>query len=192
FSLAVPGFHEEVSKMIADTPASAWQAYLRFHTIDGASPFLSDAFVQENFNFYSKTMRGQKEIKDRWKRVLATVEGQAGEAMGQLYVKVAFSAESKQRMQALVENLRTVAEVAHRKPVVDERRHQEESAGEVGQLHPEDRLPGQVARLERPEDRPRQLLRQRQGRQRVQLQVEPEQDRQAGRQDRMGHEPADG
>ncbi|SDY31977.1 putative endopeptidase [Lysobacter sp. yr284] len=111
FSLAVPGFHQEVSKMIGDTPAAAWQAYLRFHAIDGASPFLSDAFVQENFNFYSKTLRGQKEMKDRWKRVLDTVEGQAGEAMGQLYVKVAFPAESKQRMQALVENLRQALKV---------------------------------------------------------------------------------
>ena len=106
FSLAVPGFHQEVSKMIADTPIASWQAYLRFHAIDGASPYLSDAFVQENFNFYNKTLRGQKELKERGKRVLNVIEGQAGEAMGQLYVKVAFTPESKQRMQALVENLR--------------------------------------------------------------------------------------
>ncbi|MEH6421427.1 M13 family metallopeptidase [Pseudomonas sp. CGJS7] len=105
FSLAVPGFHEEVSKMIGDTPAATWQAYLRFHTIDGASPYLADAFVEENFNFYNKTLRGQKELKERGKRVLDTIEGQAGEAMGQLYVKVAFTPESKERMQTLVKNL---------------------------------------------------------------------------------------
>ncbi|MGO4781188.1 peptidase, partial [Lysobacter sp. 2RAB21] len=56
--------------------------------------------------FYNKTLRGQKELKERGKRVLNVIEGQAGEAMGQLYVKVAFTPESKQRMQALVENLR--------------------------------------------------------------------------------------
>ncbi|WP_454832937.1 M13 family metallopeptidase [Pseudoxanthomonas wuyuanensis] len=107
FSLSVPTFHQEVSKMLADTDAGVWRSYLRFHTIDGASPYLSDAFANENFDFYAKILRGQKEIKPRWKRVLETVEGQAGEALGQMYVKVAFSPESKAKMEALVNNLGT-------------------------------------------------------------------------------------
>src|SRR5690606_3296926 len=78
FSLAIPAFHEEVSKMLADVPADQWQAYLRFHTVDGASPYLSDEFVQENFNFYSQAMRGQKEMKDRGKRVLSAIENEPG------------------------------------------------------------------------------------------------------------------
>jgi len=106
FSLAIPGFHQEVSKMIADTPADVWKAYLRFHTVDSASPFLADAFAEEHFNFYNKTMRGQKEMKERGKRVLDTIENFTGEAMGQLYVKVAFPPESKARMEQLVANLR--------------------------------------------------------------------------------------
>ncbi|QOW21268.1 M13 family metallopeptidase [Novilysobacter avium] len=105
FSLAIPAFHEEVSKMLADVPADQWQAYLRFHTVDGASPYLSDAFVQENFNFYSKAMRGQAEMKERAKRVLDTIENETGEALGQLYVKVAFPEESKAQMERLVGNL---------------------------------------------------------------------------------------
>lgn len=107
FSLAIPAFHQEVSKMLADTDPAAWRAYLRFHAVDGASPYLSKAFVDQNFDFYSKTLRGQKEIKPRWKRVLGTVNNQAGEALGQLYVDVAFPAESKAKMQALVSNLST-------------------------------------------------------------------------------------
>ncbi|MFA0922226.1 M13 family metallopeptidase [Xanthomonas fragariae] len=107
FSLAIPAFHQEVGKMIADTDPAIWRAYLRFHTVDGASPFLSQPFVDESFAFYNKTMRGQKEIKPRWKRVLATINGQAGEALGQLYVKVAFPADSKAKMETLVTNLRT-------------------------------------------------------------------------------------
>ena len=107
FSLAVPAFHQEVSKMLGDTDPSAWRSYLRFHTIDGASPYLSDAFANENFNFYSKTLRGQKEIQPRWKRVLGTIESQSGEALGQMYVKVAFSPESKAKMETLVANLGT-------------------------------------------------------------------------------------
>ncbi|MDI9239260.1 M13-type metalloendopeptidase [Lysobacter sp. LF1] len=106
FSLAIPAFHAEVSKMLADVPAAKWQTYLRFHTVDGASPYLSDAFVNENFDFYNKTLRGQKEIKERGKRVLEALNGGAGEALGQLYVKVAFPADSKARMETLVQNLR--------------------------------------------------------------------------------------
>ena len=105
FSFAMPAFHAEVSKMLVDVPAEQWKSYLRFHTVDGASPYLSEAFVQENFNFYSKTLLGHKEIKPRWKRVLATLDGKAGEAFGQLYVKVAFPAESKARMEALIKNM---------------------------------------------------------------------------------------
>ncbi len=105
FSLAIPAFHEEVSEMLADVPVDHWQAYLRFHTVDGASPYLSDAFVQENFNFYSQVMRGQEEMKARGKRVLDTIEGEVGEALGQMYVKVAFSPDAKTRMETLVENL---------------------------------------------------------------------------------------
>ncbi|MEL1263846.1 M13 family metallopeptidase [Pseudoxanthomonas putridarboris] len=107
FSLAIPAFHQEVSKMLGDTDAAIWRSYLRFHTVDGAAPYLSDAFANENFNFYNKTLRGQKEIQPRWKRVLSTIENQTGEALGQLYVKVAFSPESKAKMETLVANLGT-------------------------------------------------------------------------------------
>jgi len=106
FSLAIPGFHKEVSAMLADVPVTSWRSYLRFHKVDDASPYLGDAFVQENYDFYAKAMRGQKEIKPRWKRVLGTLDSEAGEAFGQIYVKVAFPPEAKAKMQALVENLR--------------------------------------------------------------------------------------
>ena len=105
FSLAQPDFHAEVSAMLADVPVENWQAYLRFHAIDNAAPFLSSAFVEENFNFYGKTLRGQQELQPRWKRVLNTINGQMGEALGQEYVAVAFPPEAKERMQDLVGNL---------------------------------------------------------------------------------------
>ena len=105
FSLAIPSFHQEVSKALADTDPSVWRAYLRFHTVDGASPYLSDAFANENFAFYGQALNGQKEQKARWKRVLGSIENGAGEAFGQLYVKVAFSPESKAKMETLVKNL---------------------------------------------------------------------------------------
>ena len=105
FSLAQPDFHEEVSVMLEDVPAATWQAYLRYQTVDSAAPFLSSAFAQENFDFYNKTLRGQQEMQPRWKRVLNTINGQMGEALGEEYVEVAFSPEAKARMEQLVANL---------------------------------------------------------------------------------------
>ncbi|MDQ2641726.1 MAG: peptidase [Pseudomonadota bacterium] len=105
FSLAIPDFHREVSRMIADVPVAQWKSYLRFHLVDAASPYLSDAFTQQRFEFYNKTLRGQAEQRPRWKRVLAVLEDSAGEAMGQLYVQVAFPPESRARMDELVANL---------------------------------------------------------------------------------------
>lgn len=106
FSLSVPAFHQEVSKMIADVPVAEWKSWLRFKLLDDASPYLSDAFVSERFDFYGKTLAGQKEQRPRWKRVLGFIEASAGEAMGERYVEVAFPASSKERMLELVNNLR--------------------------------------------------------------------------------------
>ncbi len=105
FSLAMPDFHKEVGKMIGDTPVDAWKAYLRYHAVDGASPFLSEDFTREFFEFHNKAMAGQKEQKARWKRVLGAINGNVGEAFGQLYVQVAFPPEAKAKMETLVGNL---------------------------------------------------------------------------------------
>lgn len=105
FSLAVPGFHQEVSQMLADVPASVWRSYLKFLTASAAAPYLSDAFVREHFNFHKKTLHGQEEMQERSMRVLSMIEDHAGEAMGQLYVDVAFPPEAKARMETLVANL---------------------------------------------------------------------------------------
>ena len=65
FSLAIPAFHQEVSKALGDTDPSVWRAYLRFHNVDSASPYLSDGFAQESFAFYGKELNGQAEMKPR-------------------------------------------------------------------------------------------------------------------------------
>jgi putative endopeptidase len=106
FSLGIPAFHQEVSKMLTDVPVAQWQSWLRFKLLDDASPYLSDPFVKQHFEFYGKTLQGQKEQSPRWKRVLGVIENSAGEAMGQRYVEVAVPASSKAQMQQLVINLR--------------------------------------------------------------------------------------
>jgi putative endopeptidase len=105
FSLGMPGFFKEVDAMLADTPVEVWKTWLRFRTIDAASPYLSSAFEQQNFAFYQQTIAGQKEMGERWKRVLAALNQTMGEAFGQLYVAEAFPPESKAKMEALVGNL---------------------------------------------------------------------------------------
>src|SRR5690606_5522994 len=106
FSLSQPQFFAEMDKMIADVPVAQWQAYLRIHAIDGMAPYLADTFADERFDFFNRTLRGQKEQRPRWKRVLGTTERTIGEALGQLYVKEYFPAESKAEMEKLVDNLR--------------------------------------------------------------------------------------
>jgi len=105
FSLSQPAYFAELDKMLADTPVQTWQAYLRFHTIDEAAPYLAKSFEQAHFDFYNKTLRGQQDMLPRWKRSLEAVNDAMGEGLGQLYVKAAFSPQSKAEMQQLVQNL---------------------------------------------------------------------------------------
>ncbi|GLQ49689.1 M13 family metallopeptidase [Dyella flava] len=106
FSLSQPKFFAEFDKLLATAPISQWQAYLRFHAIDDASPYLSTAFQDNRFDFYGKTLSGQPEQKPLWKRVLLAVNDSMGEALGQLYVAKEFTPEAKQRAEELVTNVR--------------------------------------------------------------------------------------
>jgi putative endopeptidase len=106
FSLSQPKFFAEFDKLLASAPIDQWQAYLRFHAIDSASPYLSTAFQDNRFDFYGKTLSGQPEQKPLWKRVLGAVNESMGEALGQLYVAKEFTPEAKQRAEELVTNVR--------------------------------------------------------------------------------------
>jgi len=107
FSLSQPKFFAAFDNLLTSAPVEQWRAYFRFHLVNDAQPHLSKPFVDENFTFYSKTLRGQSEQKPRFKRVLGTMDRQIGMALGQLYVAQNFSPEAKQRAQELVGNLRT-------------------------------------------------------------------------------------
>lgn len=79
--------------------------YLAFNLLSAAAPYLSDNFVNANFDFYGKTMSGKQVLEQRWKRALSTVNGALGEAVGQMYVAKYFPASSKDKMLTLVGNL---------------------------------------------------------------------------------------
>jgi len=106
FSLSQPKFFAEFDKLLAGAPIRQWQAYLRFHTIDDAAPYLSKPFEDARFAFYGQTLAGQPEQKPRWKRVLGAVNGAMGQALGQLYVAKVFKPAAKARAQELVDNVR--------------------------------------------------------------------------------------
>ena len=83
-----------------------WKTYLSWNLMDNSANYLSKDFVEQNFDFFGKTLSGKEEMQPRWKRVLGTTSGGLGEAIGQLYVEKYFPAQSKERMLVLVENLR--------------------------------------------------------------------------------------
>jgi len=89
-----------------NTPLDDWKAYLRWHLINAAAQELSKDFVDEDFNFKDRTLRGTEKIKPRWKRVIASTEEAIGEALGKLYVAFHFPPEAKARALELVNNLK--------------------------------------------------------------------------------------
>ncbi len=105
FSLDQPKFIAAVDRQLAHAPLDEWRAYLRFHTIDAAAPFLSRAFEDNWFDFYRKTLRGQPEQRPRWQRVLGAVNDSMGMALGQLYVAKYFPPSAKARAEKLVANI---------------------------------------------------------------------------------------
>lgn len=100
-----PASIKEVVNIINTVPLKDQIAYLQWKVIDASASYLSDAIYTQNFDFYSKTMNGVKEMKPRWKRAVSVVDGSLGEAVGQMYTEKYFPAAAKERMVSLVKNL---------------------------------------------------------------------------------------
>jgi endothelin-converting enzyme/putative endopeptidase len=94
-NVATPEFFKQVNHQIKEEQLANWKTYLRFHVADAAAPYLSKAFVDENFEFYRKYLRGAAEQQPRWKRCVSNTDRQLGEALGQAYVAKVFSPELK-------------------------------------------------------------------------------------------------
>ena len=107
FNIAQPKYFAEVNNVLKDADVETLKAYFAWHEIVSAAGYLSDDFVNANFDFFGKLMSGREVNRPRWKRVTSTVEGAMGEALGQLYVEKYFPAEAKTRMETLVQNLIT-------------------------------------------------------------------------------------
>ena len=96
FNVSQPAFYKELENQLQTASLDDIKTYLRWHTVHEAAPLLSEAFVNEDFEFFGKTLRGTPQLRPRWQRCERLVDDQLGEALGQEFVNRAFSPEMKQ------------------------------------------------------------------------------------------------
>ena len=100
-------FFEGLTKLLKKTSLEDQKLYLSFKLLNAASSYLSDDFVNANFDFYGRALQGKEELQPRWKSSLAIVNRSLAEAFGQMYVEKYFPASSKEKMIEMVANLQT-------------------------------------------------------------------------------------
>ena len=101
-----PEFFKAANELFKSISVEDWKTYLRWHLINATASELSKDFVDEDFSFREMTLRGTKQIKPRWKRVVTATDGAIGEALGKLYVAENFPPEAKARALELINNLK--------------------------------------------------------------------------------------
>jgi endothelin-converting enzyme/putative endopeptidase len=92
-----PEFFKELQALLKARSLADWKTYLRWHLAHSEAPYLASAFVQANFDFYAKTLRGVQKMQPRWKRCVQYVDRDLGEALGQVFVEKTFPPAMKQR-----------------------------------------------------------------------------------------------
>jgi putative endopeptidase len=104
-NVATPDFIKAMNAVVESESVMALQAYLRWHLLHAQARWLATPFVNEDFNFYSRTLMGQQQIQPRWKRCVRFTDRALGEALGQAYVEVAFAPDSKRRTLKMVQGI---------------------------------------------------------------------------------------
>jgi len=102
-----PEFVKAVQTQLMTEDVAALRAYLRFHLMNSASPYLSQPIAQANFDFFSKTLRGVQAMPPRWKTCTRGVDNNLGEALGQEFVARTFSPATKAKTQLMTEQIET-------------------------------------------------------------------------------------
>jgi putative endopeptidase len=103
--VSAPKFFETMSLTLKEVPIDDWKTYLRWHLVNTAAPWLSQPFVDEDFNFKGGVLQGTKELLPRWKRCVSATDRQLGEALGQIYVEKYFPPRAKARALEMVNQL---------------------------------------------------------------------------------------
>ena len=96
-----PAFFTEFGRLLEAESLDKWKAYLRWHVAHARAPYLSKAFVDEDFNFYRKTLRGVTSDQPRWKKCTGLVDRDLGEALGQVFVAKTFSPATKAKTEEM-------------------------------------------------------------------------------------------
>ena len=104
-NVAVPQFFKGLDAVLQQQSLGDIKTYLRWQTLHAFAPMLSSAVVNENFNFYGKTLQGAKELQPRWKRCVRFTDRNLGEALGQAYVDRTFGVEGKTRTLTMVRDI---------------------------------------------------------------------------------------
>jgi endothelin-converting enzyme/putative endopeptidase len=100
-----PSFLQHLSQALEEVPIEDWRTWLAARVLRAVAPYLPQDFVETNFDFYGRTLSGTPQLRERWKRGVAVVEGSIGEAVGREYVARHFPPDSKAMMEDLVGNL---------------------------------------------------------------------------------------
>ena len=98
-------YFEKTNAIIDATPLADWKAYMRWHAVRSAAPYLGKAFVAEDFAFNRAYLSGAKEMEPRWKRCTSATDRALGEALGQIYVDKTFGKDGKARMKVMIDAL---------------------------------------------------------------------------------------
>jgi putative endopeptidase len=98
-------FFNLLDKLLKDIPLEDWRTYLKATTISNSANSLTNALADANFEFYGKTLAGQKKRKPRWQHAVTTVDGQIGDLVGQLYVREYFDERARQKMMEIINTL---------------------------------------------------------------------------------------
>ena len=112
-NVAEPGFFRGLNDILSTTSLEDLKTYLLWHALhdtaniyDRRAPVTANAlpkkFEDENWDFNSRILNGVAEQEPRWKTCVQATDRLLGEALGQEFVKVAFSASSKEKTLQLV------------------------------------------------------------------------------------------
>lgn len=104
-NMATPNFFKDIDLQLQLIPLEHWKMYLRWRLIDTFAPYLSQAFIDEDFHM-SSALSGMQKLLPRWKRVTATENSLLGFAVGKLYVKKYFSPAAKEQVVTMVNNIK--------------------------------------------------------------------------------------
>src|SRR5258705_11872246 len=105
-NVTAPEFVRRVDSLLQAAPLATWRAYLKYHAIAEAAPWLSTPFVQEDFAYRAR-FSGARALLPRWKRCVRETDGDLGEALGQAYVQKTFPPEARARARAVIDDIRT-------------------------------------------------------------------------------------